>query len=192
MSHLCRFTFAVCTFSLLLTAVVTADSTDASSGLQAGDPIGAFYVTKAAGAVDDSVEVGQSLCYRCRYGSSPMVMVFARETAGDVPALLKALDKAVAEHEDARLKGLLTLLGEDAAALKQDAEKIAAKASAQLVPVVVAKETQTGPESYQISADDDVTVILAKDSQVVSAHTFAANNIDVQAVIQSATAMLED
>ncbi len=44
--------------------------------LKQGDPIGAFYVTKVAGADEDGVPVGEELCYRCKYGSRPMVMVF--------------------------------------------------------------------------------------------------------------------
>ena len=50
--------------------------------LQQGDSVGVFYVTKVAGATNDGVAPGEQLCYRCRYGSSPIIMVFARRTGG--------------------------------------------------------------------------------------------------------------
>ena len=176
------------TLSLMVTA--GADDSEATDGLQEGDPIGVFYVTKIAGAVDDEVEPGETLCYRCRYGSRPMVMVFARDTGGMVPDLLNAIEQSVGENEEAKLKGIMTLIGEDAAALKADAGKIAQKADAKLVPVVVAKETKTGPLSYKISADADVTIVLANDSQVVKTHIFDAAKIDVKSVISEVSQML--
>jgi hypothetical protein len=179
---------ALMTLSLIATA--GADDSASTDGLQAGDPIGVFYVTKVAGAVDDEVEPGETLCYRCRYGSRPMVMVFARDTGGRVPELLKAIEQSVGENEEARLKGIMTLIGEDAATLKNDAGKIAEKVDAKLVPVVVAKETKTGPLSYKISETADVTIVLANDSQVVNAQTFDAAKIDVSSIIGQVKEML--
>ncbi len=176
--------------TLTLMATVGADDSATKDGLQEGDPIGVFYVTKIAGAVDDAVEPGETLCYRCRYGSRPMVMVFARDTGGMVPNLVRAIEKSVGENEESKLKGIMTLIGDDAAVLKDDAGKFAEKVQAKLVPVVVAKETKTGPLSYKISEDADVTIVLAKDSQVVNTHTFDAANIDVKSVISEVSEML--
>jgi hypothetical protein len=174
-------------FSIALICSYTAGTacadTSTEDSLKQGDSIGVFYVTKVAGAEDDGVEPGEDLCYRCRYGSSPMVMVFARDTGGKVTDLIKQIDTAVARNEEARLRGLLTLIGEDAASLKQDASKIAKKAAVKNVPVVVAKETKTGPLNYKLSDDAAVTIVVAKDSQVVNTHIFAADKIDIAAVM---------
>lgn len=172
-----------CTFAV-------ADDTATDEGLKQGEAIGVFYVTKVAGAEDDEVELGDDLCYRCRYGSSPMVMVFARQTGGKVSQLVKELDEAITANEDAKLKGLLTLLGDDAAALKEDGKKIAAKSGAKKVPVVVAKDTKTGPLSYRLPTNAEVTIVVAKDSQVVATHIFAADKIDVAAVMREVKQML--
>lgn len=188
-----RFSFILSlalTITLTFAGLAVADKAASDEGLKQGDPLGVFYVTKIAGAIDDAVEPGEELCYRCRYGSRPMVLVFARDIGGQVPELLQAIDKAVAENEDSRLQGLLTLIGDDATALKGEAEKIAETAGDKLVPVVIAKETKTGPLSYKLSSDAEVTIILAQDSQVVATHTFDASKIDVQAIISEATRML--
>ncbi len=172
------------TLALVCSTAVTAGAdTSTEDALKQGDSIGVFYVTKVAGAEDDGVEPGEELCYRCRYGSRPMVMMFARDTGGKVTDLVKQIDAAVAKNEDVSLKALLTLIGEDAASLKEDASKIAKKAAVKNVPVVVAKETKTGPLNYKLADDAAVTIIVAKDSQVVNTHVFAADKIDIAAVM---------
>lgn len=172
------------TFALVCSSAGTACAdTSTEDSLKQGDSIGVFYVTKVAGAEDDGVEPGEELCYRCRYGSRPMVIVFARDTGGKVTDLVKQIEAAVTKNEDASLKGLLTLIGEDAASLKEDASKIAEKAGVKNVPVVVAKETKTGPLNYKLAGDAAVTIVIAKDSQVVNTHVFSADKIDIAAVM---------
>jgi hypothetical protein len=192
MSHLLKFiTFGCVAISFLpLFADPAISATATEDGLKQGDAIGVFYVTKIAGAEDDGVEPGEDLCYRCRYGSRPMVMVFARETGGKVPELLKAIDTAVADSEEESLRGLLTLLGEDASALKEVAGEIATSSDVKMVPVAVAKEPKTGPMNYKLAADVPVTIVLAKDSQVVATHTFTAEKIDVDSVMKEVAEML--
>jgi hypothetical protein len=185
-----RLMMPLAVFGLLVCLVVTADE-PAADGLKCGDSIGAFYVTKVAGAEDDGVEQGEQLCYRCKYGSRPMVMVFARETGGKVNQLVKEIDAAVKANEDAELKGLVTLMGEDVAALKQSAAKFAKKSGATQIPVVVAKDNVTGPSNYKIDGKAAVTVVVAKEGGVVATHNFAkANKVDVAAVMGEVKKML--
>ena len=160
-------------------------------GLQQGDPIGAFRVVKAAGAAEDEVEIGQELCYRCRYGSRPMVMVFLRSTEGKVAELTKKLDQAIAEHSDAQLKGLVTLLGEDAGVLKSSATKFVAESGVANVPIVVAKEIKTGPLNYRLPEEVEVMIVVASDSQVVSTHASDADAIEIDTVMKNISAMLK-
>ena len=177
------------TLALVTTYAQAADAK--TDSLKQGDPLGAFYVTKVAGAESDGVEKGQELCYRCRYGSRPMVIIFARETSGEVAQLAQKLDSAVAAHQDAQLKSFVTLLGDDAASLKNKASQFAESANLQNVPVVVAKDAQQGPGNYKLSADAPVTVVVATDSKVVATHTFEADNIDTKAVMSDVKKMLK-
>lgn len=142
-------------------------------------------MTKVAGAEDDGVEAGEALCYRCKYGSRPMVMVFARQTSEPVAKLVKELDSAVASNGDAQLKSFVTLFGEKADSMKSEGKKMAAKN----VPVVVAKD-KNGPANYKLSDDAQITVVIANDSQVVARHEFDADKIDVAAVMSEVKQML--
>lgn len=162
-----------------------------STSLRQGDSVGVFYVTKVAGAENDGVRPGEQLCYRCRYGSSPMVMVFARRTGGRVTELVKRIDKAVFSNRKRRLKGLVTMMGDNSSAVKAAAGKVAAAAKVEHVPVVVAKEVQTGPLNYRLPADAEVTVVVAKDSQVVKTHTFTSEKVDIAAVMDEVERILE-
>ena len=48
-------------------------------------------MTKGAGAEQDGVKEGKNLCYRCRNGARPQVMVFTRSTDPAVVDLVKDL-----------------------------------------------------------------------------------------------------
>ena len=160
-----------------------AESCHAQEVLKQGDPVGVFYVRKVAGAESDGVSPGEQLCYRCRYGSRPMVMVFARKTGRRLTDLVRRLDRAVATNRRARLKGLVTFLGKDTKAVQQSATSVAESAIVKEVPVVIAEETETGPANYKLPDDADVTIVVAKDSQVVRTHVYDVNNLDVTTVM---------
>ena len=81
--------------ALVLGVAVTA-SAEVTSGPQVGDSVGAFTVTKVAGNADDGVEAGKSLCYRCKMGQRPVVMVFARTADPKLAQLLKKIEEEVA------------------------------------------------------------------------------------------------
>lgn len=88
-----------CAF-LLSTAAIAEE---VKSGLGEGEMIGAFTVTKCAGAEDDQVAVGETLCYRCKNGSRPQVIVFTRSTDEKLVKLVQQLDEQLQKHEDAQL-----------------------------------------------------------------------------------------
>ncbi len=173
----------------LLCGLVSAADKD-SECLKQGDPIGAFFVTKVAGAEDDGVEVGDELCYRCKYGQRPMVMVFARKESDKLAQFVGQLDKAVAKHKSEQLRGLVTVLGADQSDLKNQATKIAKDAQVANIPVVVAADTENGPENYRLDPASDVTVIVANEGQVVAAHSFSADSVDATAVMKEVEEML--
>lgn len=150
--------------------------------LEKGDAVGAFYVTKIAGAVNDGVKCGQELCYRCRYGSRPMVMVFARETTPELVKLVKEIDSAIAEDNESQLRGLVTFMGEDVAEVKDDASVFAEESGVKHLPVAIAKDTQTGPPNYKLD-NSAITVFIAEDSQLVSMHRSKTERINASSLM---------
>lgn len=176
-----------------LMAVLTVgynDTTEALEALKQGDSLGAFTVTKVAGAEEDGVEVGESLCYRCRYGSRPMVIVFTRTPSDQLTAFLKTLDKAVSEHESARLVGFVTLLGTDRNKLEQSASELVKSTSVKQVPITIAEDIEHGPLNYRLSDGNAVTIVVANDNQVVASHASPDGTIDSEKVMASINQVL--
>ena len=121
--------FVACSLALALAAVAVAG--ELKSGPQPDQAIGPFDVVKCGGGTDDDVSVGEQLCYRCRYGNRPMVMVFTRTVNDTVAALTSKLNEEVAEHKDAKLSAFVNLIGDDnREPLEAQAKDLAKKAKA--------------------------------------------------------------
>jgi hypothetical protein len=176
---------------VLVAAACMAATIQADEGLKAGDPLGVFYVTKAGGAVGDGVAPGEDLCYRCRYGSSPMVLVFVRRTDGRVQQLVERLDATTRIHERSRLRGLVTVMGRGVGPLREIATRLANRGNVVTVPITVAKEPETGPPNYKLPPEAPVTIVVAKDSQVVKVYTSETADIPVDQVIRDAESILD-
>lgn len=157
--------------AVLLAAVAIVRAADIKSGLEPGAGIGAFQVVKVAGP-EDGVSIGQELCYRCKYGARPMVMVFTRKTDEQLAALTRSLDEAVAKNSDKKLAAFINVMADSRDAADAAAKKFASTANAKNVPIVVPVEFENGPANYGINPKADVTVLIATGSKVTANHTF--------------------
>ena len=173
-----------------LQSSVHAADTQADFGLKVGDPLGTFRVIKIAGSEDDGVEEGQSLCYRCRYGSSPIVIVFARKTSKEIDPLIDVLEKSLETHKEIKLSAFVVAVGEDRSKLNESATALIKRTGAKQIPVVVTEGSTSGPLDYQLSSTNDVTVVVAKDSQVVAIETLNINEIEPAKVVKHIETML--
>ena len=181
--------------ALAVGGVATADEAakkELKSGPQTGDSLGAFYVTKIAGAEDDGIEIGQNLCYRCKNGRKPQVVVFTRSTSPKVAQLVRKLDKAVADNESSKLCVFVNFLGDDKEELSDEAAKFAAKSKTTNVPFVVPNEFENGPDDYGINTEAEITITLASDLGVKATHAYASgNDMDVASVLNDINKIIE-
>lgn len=154
------------------------------SGLDVGKKAGAFFVTKVAGAENDGVQEGKNLCYRCRNGRRPQVMVFTRSTDKSVLALVKSLDEAIAKNQTKQLRAFVNLLGEDKDDLTETAKKVAKDSKTENIPFVVPNEFENGPDNYGLNEKAEITVLFAAGLQVKANHSAAkASELDAKAVV---------
>ncbi|HEX5443381.1 MAG TPA: hypothetical protein VFW87_06120 [Pirellulales bacterium] len=172
-----------CGVALALVAGVSlAVAAELKSGVQKGESINPFDVVKCAGSTEDGVELGDKLCYRCKYGNRPMVMVFSRKADENVASLVKKLDAAVEKNAEEKLAAFVNLLGDNEEALESHAKELGKKASAPNVPIVVPVEYENGPADYGISPDAEVTVILAVKGKVVSNRAFGSGQFGKKSI----------
>jgi hypothetical protein len=166
----------------LVAGVSVAVAAELKSGVQKGESINPFDVVKCAGSTEDGVDLGDKLCYRCKYGNRPMVMVFSRKADENVASLVKKLDSAVEKNADDKLAAFVNLLGDNEEALESHAKELGKKASAPNVPIVVPVEYENGPADYGISPDAEVTVILAVKGKVVANRAFGNGQFSKKSV----------
>lgn len=176
--------------ALCVTSAVSVGE-ELKSGPKTGAGIAPFYVTKCAGATDDGVSEGKNLCYRCRNGSRPQVMVFTRSTDAKVIEFVKALDKAIAKNADAKLTAFVNIMGEDKDELSAAAKKMAETSKVTQIPFVVPNEFENGPDNYGISPKAAITIVMANESKVRGSVAVAdIKDLKTEAVIKQISKML--
>lgn len=175
-----KLTAIVAAFAVSFSAAFVS-AAEVKSGLGAGEGIPAFIVTKVGGATADGVEVGKELCYRCKYGARPQVMIFTRSTGDAVAKLTAELNTAVANNSEKQLSVFVNVMDADKAKAESGAKKLA-DAGSDKVPVVVPVENENGPANYGINPDAEVTILIANKMKVVSSKGFAKGDFNAEAV----------
>ena len=179
--------------ALMVTAATVAQA-EVTSGPQVGEQVGAFTVTKVAGNADDGVDEGKTLCYRCRMGQRPVVMVFARSADEKLAKFLKKLEEEIEEHQDTKLSAFVNMIGTDEDALKKSAADFVAKHGLTRVAFVVPTQAENGPDNLKIAPDADLTVVCYKEGTVKANHAFAAGGLSddkIDALVHASCEMAE-
>ena len=169
-------------------------SAEVTSGPAVGDMVGAFTVTKVTGNPDDGVADGRTLCYRCKMGARPVVMIFARTADENLAKLLKELDEEIEEHADDKLTGFVNMIGSDAETLKKASADFVAKHGIKRLAFVVPEDTKDGPPDLKISPDADLTVICYKGGTVKANHAFAKGALSgdkIDAVVEASCSLVD-
>jgi hypothetical protein len=174
--------------------LASAASAEMTSGPQVGEVVGAFTVTKVTGNPDDGVEDGRSLCYRCKMGQRPVVMVFARSADEKLAKLLKKIEEEVEEHQAEKLTSFVNMIGTDAESLKKAAGDFATKHGIKRIAFVVPEHAENGPPDFKIAPEADVTIVCYKGGQVKANHAFAKGGLSddkIAAVVEASCDMVE-
>jgi hypothetical protein len=163
-----RNLLAAAVVAVLGGAVVAADI---KSGPQAGQTVpGPFHPLNINGE-----DAGKKACLYCKAGDSPVVAIFARN-ADDaaLKKLISAVEESTAKNAKAELNSFVVFCS-DSDKLEPKLKELAEKAK--LKHVVLAIESNEGPDKYNISKDADVTVLLYKERTVVANHTFGKGKL---------------
>ena len=179
--------------ALVLTTAMVACA-EVTSGPQVGDSVGAFIVTKVTGNPDDGVDEGKTLCYRCKMGARPVVMVFARSADEKLAKLLKKIEEEVEEHQAEKLTSFVNMIGTDADSLKKAAADFVAKHGLKRIAFVVPDDAKDGPPDLKIAPDAEVTVICYKGGKVQANHAFAKGGLSdekIDAVVAASCKLVE-
>lgn len=162
--------------TVLASAAMTANAADIKSGLQVGDYPGAYYVADITGP-----SAGEKLCYRCKYGSRPVVNIFARKMDENVAKLISELDSVVGKNRDSKMAAFVVVLSDDPDAQETALKAAAEKHSIKNTPLTVF-ENSAGPNKYNIAKDADITVMMWVDSDVKVNHAMKATDLNADSI----------
>ena len=178
----------------LVLGLASVASAEMTSGPQAGEMVGAFTVTKVTGNPDDGVADGRTLCYRCKMGQRPVVMVFARSADEKLAKLLKKIEEEVEEHQSEKLTSFVNMIGTDAESLKKATADFAAKHGIKRIAFVVPEHAENGPPDFKIAPEADVTVVCYKGGEVKANHAFAKGALyddKIDAIVEASCSLVE-
>lgn len=146
------------------------------SGPQVGDVVpGPFEPLNLTGT-----HAGEESCLFCRFGQSPVAVVFTRENTPAVGDLLARLDAANAREP--RMGSYAVFLSDSSAddKFQRAVKKVAG--TRDLKHTVLAVMPAAGPAEYEVAADAAVTVVLYDAGVVKANHSFAAGKLDAAGI----------
>jgi hypothetical protein len=168
-----RFAFLVL---VMLPAVLLAEEPPCQSGPQPGQRPGPYSAYQATGP-----ERGKQHCYICEAGDRPVVIIFARSMSDPLGRLLVQVDRAAAQPAHKDLRAWATFLSDDQPGLDPQLVEWSRRIGLRQLPLGVF-EDRLGPPAYRLSADADVTVLLAVNQKVVANFAFCKGELTEEKV----------
>jgi hypothetical protein len=165
-----------------------SNAAEVESGLAAGQRVPAFYVHDVTGP-----QKGEDLCYRCRFGSQPVISIFTKDMDDNVAKLTKAVDGVIAQNRDAKMAGFLVLTSDSPSSAEAKLAEVATKHSIKQVPLTTF-EGSAGPKSYKLNPAAEVTVMMWVEGKVKVNKGFAAKDLTdetIAAITKDASKILE-
>ena len=122
-----------------------------------------------------------------------MVAILTRKLSDDLTSLVKQVDEKVGANKDKKMASFVVVLSEDPAANEARLKELAKKEGVKNVPLTT-YENSAGPETYKVSKDAEVTVLLWVGQKVKANHAFAPGKLSkdgIKAILDDTAKILE-
>lgn len=136
------------------------------SGLKPGDEVGSFYTRAVTGPL-----MNRSVCYVCRNGQRPVVMILLRRIDPELKPLMQRVDRLVDRNRAIGLRGFGVLIGDDSRQATSAVQTFAFDNRISL-PLTIAGETVAAAGNPNVSREAAVTVVLYRKLKVVQSWSF--------------------
>lgn len=146
------------------------------SGLRVGDRVPTFYVRAITGPLKN-----KSVCYVCRNGDRPVVMLFIRQITPELKTLLKKIDEEVDRQRASGLRSFGVFLASDSKELLPQVQTLAFDEKINL-PLTIAAAPSDGSAGRSIHPDAAVTIILYREQSVIANFAFRAQDLKTEAI----------
>jgi hypothetical protein len=146
------------------------------SGLKVGEKVASFYVRAVTGPLKN-----KSVCYVCRHGDRPVVMIVIRRITPELKTLLKRIDAEIDRHRAEGLRGFGVFVGEENQTLLPQVQTLAFDAGIEL-PLTIAAAPADGSAAGSVHLDAAVTLLLYKDLTVKANFAYRANELNQEQI----------
>ncbi|MBI3864297.1 MAG: hypothetical protein HY290_20630 [Planctomycetia bacterium] len=152
------------------------------SGPQVGDKVSTFYVRAITGPLKN-----KSVCYVCRNGDRPVVMVFIRQITPELKSLLKGIDSEIDRSRASGLRSFGVFLAGESQELLPQVQTLAFDEKINL-PLTIAAAPSDGNAGGSIHSEAAVTVVLYRDLTVMANFACRADELHparVEAILKA-------
>jgi hypothetical protein len=163
---------------MTVTVGVGANKQSIESGRAIGQSVPSFYVRAVTGPLRN-----KSVCYVCRNGSRPCVMVLFRETSPVLGTLLKKIDKVVDRNRAKGLRSFGVLISPEPGRAISRLQTMAFNQKITL-PLSVATDVVGSPSCQNIHKQAEVTVVLYRRQKVVERFGFRSKELGTAGTAQ--------
>jgi len=158
--------------STAITKTVRKSHSELKSGPKAGSTINQFFVRAVTGP-----HRNRSVCYVCRYGSRPVIMVLIQKPDPKIATLLKAIDAIVDDNRVSGLRSFGVLVTNESDRAVPILQTMAFDERIRM-PLTAATTAIAGSSCHNLHKDAATTVILYRNQLAVKNYAFAEGTID--------------
>lgn len=160
---------------LLAFGASVANGGELTSGRDVGDTIPEFYGRVVTGPL-----MNKSICFVCRNGPRPVVMIFVREMTPEVQRLMRNVDRIVDRFRGDGLRSFGVWLSEHPS--QRDVSRVQTFAFDGRVdlPMMIAPEDVASSVQQNVHADAAVTIVCYHNRRAVTRMALRADELDVE------------
>ena len=144
-----------------VSAFVFGDDRDLRSGPEAGQEVPSFFVRAVTGP-----QANRSVCFVCRNGDRPVVMIVLRRLELGTSQLLKTVDEVVDRRRADGLRAFAVMLSNEPAKVSPHLQTISFDEKLSL-PLGVGSETLADREVLAIDPSASITLVGYRDRKVI-------------------------
>lgn len=143
------------------------------SGSAVGDYVPQFYTRVVSGPL-----MNRSVCFVCRYGDRPVVMIVARKVGPEVRPLFKNIDRIVESHRAGGLRSFGVLIADESFPAISSMQTFAFN-NRIAMPLTVGTEGSTAEAIQGVERDSSVTVLIYRKRVVAARFVLKSDELDV-------------
>lgn len=143
------------------------------SGLPVGEYVPQFYSRVVTGPM-----MNRSVCFVCRNGGRPVVMVLMRKVSPEARPLLRNIDRLVDLHRTSGLRSFGVMLSDDPFRSISAVQTFAFNAKIDM-PLTVGTQAVGEASCQSVHPDAAVTVVLYRQRRVVARYAFREDELTV-------------